>query len=441
VKKHPAGALEGRPLGTSSELTTYIQLLNERVDHSRLAVLMVRCLLVGRGGVMWLSVTVKALCWSGLALCGSVLMQRTAEARRKNSEPSGKMDLLSLFHSLPEPVFLFNRSGRIIELNRPAEVLAGRSRSQLLRTDARQLSASLVDRDAAGPFGLAVERVLRGEMVCQERFVLKTATSGQLIEVLISASPIQDFSANIVGALIVVQDVSELFELQRQMASSERHFAVGQMTAGLAHDFNNVLATITQATHIMETDVRHCEHDHPMLRIIQNATHRGAEIVSNIRGYLRGGREERTRINMRRLLKEVMQLAQPVLEMHPRIKVTANLADSCEVSGNAPELRRVFTNLVLNAVDAMPEGGTLAIDCSGTGGRVAISVKDTGGGIPLEKQKMIFSPYFTTKPQGTGLGLAGARRTIQDQGGDIRFESSPGVGTTFHISLPGTVGG
>jgi PAS domain S-box-containing protein len=389
---------------------------------------------------MWISGAVKALCWSGLALWGSVLMQRTEEARRKKSERCGKMDLLSLFRSLPEPVFLFDRSGRIIELNRPAEVLAGRSRSQLLRMDARQLSTSLIDRDAAGPFGLAVERVLRGEIVCQERFVLKTGTSGLPIEVLISASPIQDFSANNLGALIVVQDVSELFELQRQMASSERHFAVGQMTAGLAHDFNNVLATISQAAHIMETEVRDCEHDRPMLRIIQNATHRGAEIVSNIRGYLRGGREERTRINMYRLLKDVLQLAQPVLEMHPRIKLTADLEDSCEVSGNAPELRRVFTNLVLNAVDARPEGGTLTIGCARTEGQVAISVTDTGAGIALEKQKMIFSPYFTTKPQGTGLGLAGARRTIQEQGGDIRFESPPGVGTTFHISLPGAVG-
>jgi two-component system cell cycle sensor histidine kinase/response regulator CckA len=390
---------------------------------------------------MWLARVVKTFYWSGLVLCGGVLMRMTDEARRKKSGARGKIDLKSLLRSLPEPVFLFDESCRLLELNPPAEQLVGRSRRELLRTDARQLSDPLVTRDGDRPFELPAERALRGEFVCHERFVLYAATGGESMEVLISASPIHDASANNIAALVVVQDVSELSELQRQMASSERHFAVGQMTAGLAHDFNNVLATISQAAHIMEIEVQHCEHNHPMLRIIQNATRRGAEIVSNIRGYLRGGREERTRINMRRLLNDVLQLARPVLEMHQKIKVNAELEDTCEVSGNAPELRRVFTNLVLNAVDAMPDGGTLSLGCTLTGRQVAISVKDDGAGIAPESQKMIFSPYFTTKPQGTGLGLAGARRTIQEQGGDIRFESSPGVGTTFHIFLPAAIGG
>ncbi len=389
---------------------------------------------------MWLAGLVKTFYWGGLVLCGGVLMHLADETRRKKSEARRQIDVQSLLHSLPEPVFLFDESCRIMEFNRPAEQLAGRSRSELLRMDGRQLSDRL-SRDGDSPFGLSVERALRGEFVCQERFVLNAGTHGEPIEVLISASPVQDFSPKNIGAVIVVQDVSELSELQRQMASSERHFAVGQMTAGLAHDFNNVLATISQAAHIMETEVQHCKHDHPMLRIIQNAIHRGAEIVSNIRGYLRGGREERTRINMRRLLKEVLQLAQPVLEVHQKIKVTAELEDTCEVSGNAPELRRVFTNLVLNAVEAMPEGGTLSLGCTVAQGQVVTSVKDDGAGIAPESQEMIFSPYFTTKPQGTGLGLAGARRTIREQGGDIRFESSPGVGTTFHIFLPVAIGG
>jgi signal transduction histidine kinase len=146
--------------------------------------------------------------------------------------------------------------------------------------------------------------------------------------------------------------------------------------------------------------------------------------------------EMRTRVDMRRLLEEVLQMAQPALGMHPEIKVRQEIRDTCEVYASPPELRRVFTNLVLNALDAMPQGGELTILCFRDEGRAIVSVEDTGAGIPLESQKMIFSPYFTTKARGTGLGLSGAHKAIRAQGGDIRFESSLGKGTRFFVSLP-----
>ena len=242
-------------------------------------------------------------------------------------------------------------------------------------------------------------------------------------------------SRQIFGALIVVEDVSELSALEEQVASSERHFAVGQMTAGLAHDFNNVLGMISQAVYVLENAPNRSEPDHTMLRIINNAVHRGAEIVNNIREYLRGTAERRTRVDMRHLLEEVLQLAQPILEMHSNIKVQHQIDDGCEVYASPPELRRVFTNLVLNALDAMPQGGVLTILCTRGETQMTVIVQDTGPGIPLESQSRIFSPYFTTKTKGTGLGLSGARKAIEEQGGDIRFKSSS-EGTTFFVSLP-----
>jgi signal transduction histidine kinase len=95
-----------------------------------------------------------------------------------------------------------------------------------------------------------------------------------------------------------------------------------------------------------------------------------------------------------------------------------------------------LTNLVLNALDAMPEGGTLTVACSPNNGQVLVSLRDTGVGISPEAHNKIFSAYYTTKAKGTGLGLAGARRAIQAQGGGIRFESAVGEGTTFYVTLP-----
>jgi len=106
------------------------------------------------------------------------------------------------------------------------------------------------------------------------------------------------------------------------------------------------------------------------------------------------------------------------------------------VRANAADLRRVFTNLIVNAIQAMPEGGQLTLHCEEHGGRVHARVQDTGSGIPSEQQKKIFLPYFTTKATGTGLGLSTAQRMLLAHGGDISFHSEPGKGSTFTVDLP-----
>jgi signal transduction histidine kinase len=103
---------------------------------------------------------------------------------------------------------------------------------------------------------------------------------------------------------------------------------------------------------------------------------------------------------------------------------------------NAADLRRVFANLIINALQAMPQGGELTVHCEESNGTVMAWVRDTGVGIPPEQQKNIFMPYFTTKPTGTGLGLSGAQKIIVSQAGKISFSSEPGKGSTFQVELP-----
>jgi signal transduction histidine kinase len=103
---------------------------------------------------------------------------------------------------------------------------------------------------------------------------------------------------------------------------------------------------------------------------------------------------------------------------------------------NVPDLRRAFTNLIINAIQAMPHGGKLVLSCGIKNDRALVSVEDSGGGIPGELQQKIFSPYFTTKQGGTGLGLSGAQRIIQGAGGRIFFKSEQGKGTKFYVELP-----
>jgi PAS domain S-box-containing protein len=379
-------------------------------------------------------------CWHSMVLVGAAILNIIDGGRRSKPEhPPPSLDLQSILQSLPEAVFIFDVDACTIDINKAAEQLTGQTRDELLGEDAATLFSRVTSGDVDVNPEPIVTRTLRGEFVRHERRIFRCATSGRPTEVRISGTPMHHPSRQILGALIVVEDVSELSALEEQVASSERHFAVGQMTAGLAHDFNNVLGMISQAVYVLENAPNRSEPDHTMLRIISNAVHRGAEIVNNIREYLRGTAERRTRVDMRHLLEEVLQLAQPILEMHSNIKVKHQIDDGCEVYASPPELRRVFTNLVLNALDAMPQGGMLTILCSRAENQMTVSVRDTGPGIPLESQSRIFSPYFTTKTKGTGLGLSGARKAVEEQGGNIRFKSSS-EGTTFFVSLPVATG-
>ena len=136
------------------------------------------------------------------------------------------------------------------------------------------------------------------------------------------------------------------------------------------------------------------------------------------------------------MLRQAIDLTEPLWRKHPEIRFVSELPAMGAVRANSSDLQRVFTNLIINAIQAMPEGGTLRLEAETRDGSVVVRVSDTGVGIAPENQKRIFMPYFTTKAQGTGLGLSTAQRTVLAQGGKIEFTSRPGEGTTFTVTLP-----
>ncbi len=381
---------------------------------------------------MWLAKFGESVCWE-LGLVGAVLLNVIEGGKRKISpHPQRGVDVGSILQALPQAAFLLDHRGKIGNANQSAERLTGQNRKQLLGAKADALIHRSVD--AAETIDSLIARALAGETMRSGHTVFHLA-GGETMRVIVTACPVCDRAGQVSGALLTIQDVTELAALQEHSDSNERHVAVGQMTAGLVHDFNNVLNTISEAVAVLELEQRP-DRELTILSIISNAVHHGAETIRNTREYLVGTRERPARINIRRLLEEVLELTHPLLKTHTGVKVLRQTQDCGDVQASADELRRAFTNLVLNALDAMPQGGTLTVGCTQTEGRVLVSVRDTGIGIPQEEQKKIFSPYYTTKSKGTGLGLAGARRAIHAQQGEIRFESTPGVGTAFYVILP-----
>lgn len=372
--------------------------------------------------------------WWELGLLGATLLNVIEGGKRKRTaSPQRRVNIASLLEALPEAALFLDETGHIASLNVSAEKLIGLDRAEILGCPACSLLQSrLTGTDEVEEVH---RRVVHGDPVRTGQMIFH-CPGGDPLKVILSARPVCDQMGHVSGVLLIIQDVTELAALQKHSDSNERHVAVGQMTAGLVHDFNNVLNTITEAVTVLENDRQRSDRDRTVLGIIGNAVHYGAETIRNTREYLIGTKKKPSLVSVRALLEEVLELTHPVLQTHVRVRVVRETQDCGQVKASADELRRALTNLVLNALDAMPHGGTLTVGCTRANQRVVISLRDTGIGIPLEEQRKIFSPYYTTKAKGTGLGLAGARRAIQAQGGEIRFESVPATGTTFYITLP-----
>jgi two-component system, cell cycle sensor histidine kinase and response regulator CckA len=170
--------------------------------------------------------------------------------------------------------------------------------------------------------------------------------------------------------------------------------------------------------------------------MIQNATRRGAEIVSNVRQYLTGNQVVSDSVDLNTLLEESIELTRPMWQAKRNVSIVRQFEPIPRVRANAAEMRRIFANLIINALEAMPNGGTLIVGGERANGKVRAFVEDTGEGIAPERQSKIFEPYYTTKKQGTGLGLSSALKILRSQQGDLTFTTNPGQGTRFVVEMP-----
>lgn len=363
------------------------------------------------------------------------------ESRRRERQAAREqlLELSTLRESMPEAVFIFDRNARVVDVNRAAEQISACSRDELMGAHANFLARHLgvyKHEPPAEISTLAVVRALRGETVRNEARSFSSPVDGSAMDALVSANPMRSLEGNIIGALLVVRDVTEINQLQRRVSDTERHLAIGQMASGIAHDFNNVLNTITQATALLQSRPGQDEEQRLYLAMIDNSARRGAEIIKRVREYIRGGSGETALLDVRQLLQDALELTRPMWRGLGGLSVVTQFQPVSPVRANAADLRRVFTNLLVNAIQAMPEGGQLTLHCEEHGAKVFARVQDTGSGIPSEQQKKVFLPYFTTKHTGTGLGLSTAQKMLLAHRGTITFHSDPGKGSIFTVELP-----
>ncbi len=359
------------------------------------------------------------------------------ERRHMQEELHQARDFLgSLFDAVTDFVFVVGMDGTILDVNRATEEIFHYSARELKGRAWRTLFRNPRECDAL------IGSVRRKARVDYMELEL-VESEGGVRHVIQSAAPIANFRGEPDALAVIGKDITEFKEMQERMMRVQRLNALGELAMGVAHDFNNLLAVVLGRSQLMLKQT-----DDPLiakgLEVVQRAARHGAETVKRIQSFARrrSGLDQFDQVDIGHVLAEAMEFTRTrwkndTARAGHSIDITVRSAQDCMVMGNAPELIEVFTNMILNAVDAMPEGGDITLTAARESGRVVATVRDTGSGMIPDVRRRIFDPFFTTKGmQGTGLGLSVSYGIIERHGGAIEVDSEPGRGTTFRVILP-----
>lgn len=343
----------------------------------------------------------------------------------------------NILESIDSGILVLDLDGRIARWNRAMESLYGLRRGEVL------------GRALAELFPEAFLEALRGSLVPGHNediaHIYKLhlpSAHGRSLMVNVSVAPFELGTGERHGSVLIFEDVTARVRLEEQLQHAEKMASIGLLAAGVAHEVNTPLAGISSYTQLLREQIRPEDLRYPLLEKIEKQTFRAAKIVNNLLNFSRSGSAEAELVDVNRVLLDVLSLLEHQLE-RGHIKVRREFAEPLpRVRGNENRLQQVFFNLVINARDAMPSGGWLTLVTRLEGhDTLVVEVRDTGVGIRREDVKRIYDPFFTTKGigRGTGLGLSVSYGIVQEHGGGIFVDSTPGVGTTFQVALPAHV--
>lgn len=342
--------------------------------------------------------------------------------------------------SLPLGLIIVDPSGKVGQVNAPAEQLLGRGAGELL-------GRPLDDTQGEDWRALAA-RVDAGESVLEEEHSLRTA-SGKAVPVSISASRILNEEGRSLGRLFLLRDLREVKRLQAELRRSERLSTLGNMAARVAHEIRNPLSSIKGfATYLGSccgsSDSGGSPDVSEAARTMIGEVDRLNRVVSELLDFARPANLEIAAADLGDLMRRAMRLA----AMDAESKGVALLLEPPEetvcVAVDGERITQALLNLLLNAVQSTDAGGTVTLGAPASpvpeDGFALLTVSDTGRGMEPEILTQVFNPYFTTRATGTGLGLSIVSRIIEDHLGEIAMESKPGAGTTVTVRLPFAVG-
>jgi two-component system, cell cycle sensor histidine kinase and response regulator CckA len=381
---------------------------------------------------------------------GNQIVQSLALTRSVASLKTSEQRYRTLLEGASDAIAVLTLGGIVREVNHRWEALTGLSRDQLIGRHARELAPSHKDSRTTHTFEAAVNAA------CDKAVPIEIAGRGGVRVLIEVSSTIVEVGGEPL-VLTISRDVTEQRRLEDQLHQSRKLEGIGQLAGGVAHDFNNLLTIILGLTEIAMSELHPDDPVRAGLEEISQAGARAAALTRQLLAFSRKQVLEPRLLDMTTVVSDMGPLLRRLILEN--VELTFVLPSDIHLVYMDPsQLERILVNLVVNAADAMPRGGTLTIETSNVaigegdlrgqlpakaGAFVMLTVTDTGVGMDEATSRRIFEPFFTTKgpDKGTGLGLATVYGIVKQSGGDICLYSEPGMGTTFKIYLPRAIAG
>lgn len=333
-----------------------------------------------------------------------------------------------LLQRLEEAVLLFDNNGRLMMAGETAERMLGKSHDDMIGHTLEELFP------ASTVLGTVIGNAVRTRQSARDQPVTISRDGAGSLRLLVSVEVlVKSPGQQEMGTLVKLRDVESRRQLERQLDVSSRLAAISRLTTGVAHEIKNPLNAIALHLEVLKGKLAG---EQPEVDVIAREIKRLDTVVKTFLNFNRPIDFQARPIDLNEVVDQVAALVS-IDAQAKKIQLETILKDKLWISGDADLLKQAILNVVNNGLEAMQEGGKLAIRTEWGGDECQITITDAGGGIPPDIRDRIFQLYFTTKEQGSGIGLATAFRVVQLHSGTIDFVSELGKGTTFRLRFPG----
>ncbi|MBI4620139.1 MAG: PAS domain S-box protein [Desulfobacterales bacterium] len=398
-----------------------------------------------QGTDLFYSILMNITAFYLVAFLSSLLSEQARRSRRELQKKQVDFDQLealnrNIVQSINSGLLTTDLEGKVTFFNKAAEEITGYSFSQVYNSKAEKMFPFLKKPLNSDHPPFRFESEFKRE-------------DGDTLYLGFSTSPLRDSRGEELGDILIFQDLTKLKAMEEHIRMVDRLAAVGRLAAGIAHEMRNPLASVSGSIQVLKGELQLDDGNERLMDIAIRETERLNALITDFLLFAKPGLEGKEMVDIAKVINDTLGEFASSPEWNKDIEVYKNLSKDSKVEANPRQLKQVFWNLFINAVQAMPEGGKLKIEVRSQKSEVRslkymnsrqqaennfleILITDTGCGIPKENMDKIFDPFFTTKEKGAGMGLAIAYRIIESYKGKTVVKSRVGQGTSFIIYLP-----